>query len=148
LETLRGWARWGTEQAREKLIADAGELLLGERDVEELAVTIPALREEWKRLNAHAPAGKAQWEHFDAALEKAYEPVAAHRAEQATRQAEARAAKEALCAEWEARIDAEQTDFKALEAERKTLVRLLVKVQQQTTELRRRRESAPSPAPG
>lgn len=34
------------------------------------------------------------------------------------------------------------------EAERKTLVRLLVKVQQQTTELRRRRESAPSPAPG
>lgn len=122
VETLRGWARWGTEQAREKLIAAAGELLLGERDVEELAVTIPALREEWKRLNAHAPAGKAQWEHFDAALEKAYEPVAAHRAEQATRQAEARAAKEALCAEWEARIDAEQTDFKALEASRVEMI--------------------------
>jgi exonuclease SbcC len=123
VETLRGWARWGTEQAREKLIASAGELLLGERDVEELAVAIPALREEWKRLNAHAPASKAQWEHFDATLEKAYEPVAAHRAEQAARQAEARTAKEALCAEWEAAIAGDQADLKAVETLRAEMMK-------------------------
>ncbi len=122
VETLRGWARWGTEQAREKLIVAAGELLLNEGDVEELAVTIPALREEWKRLNAHAPASKTQWEHFDATLEKAYGPVAAQRAEQAARQAEARAAKEALCAGWEAGIDGEQADLKAIEARRVEMI--------------------------
>ena len=37
LETLRGWARWGTEQARQKLIEAAQELLVGEREAEALA---------------------------------------------------------------------------------------------------------------
>lgn len=121
LETLRGWARWGTGQARDNLIAAAGELLHGEHDVEELARAIPALREEWKRLNAHAAAAKGQWESFDATLEKAYQPVAAQRAEAAARQAEARVAKEALCVAWEAElagIDWEQADFKAVEDRR------------------------------
>lgn len=128
VETLRGWARWGTEQAREKLIVAAGELLVGERDVEELAAAIPALREEWKRLNAHAPSGKGQWENFDATLEKAYEPVAAHRAEQAARQAEARAAKEALCTGWEAALAGgqadQQADLKSVEALRGEMTKL------------------------
>jgi len=126
LEVLRGWARWGTGQAREQLIAAAGELLGGERDVEELARAIAALREEWKRLNAHGAAAKGQWESFDAALEQAYQPVAAHRAEEAARQAAARAAKEALCIEWEAELAEivwEQADFKAVEARRVELLK-------------------------
>ncbi len=121
LEQMRGWARWGTGQALEQLIAAAGELLNGERDVDELAVAIPALREEWKRLNAHGAAAKGQWESFDAALEKAYQPVAARRAEEAARQAEARTAKEALCAEWEAEVAGiawDQADFKRVETRR------------------------------
>lgn len=121
LETLRGWARWGTQQARDKLIAAAEELLHGEHDVDELARAIPALREEWKRLNTHAAAAKGQWESFDATLEKAYQPVAAQRAEAAARQAEARAAKEALCVDWEAELAGivwEQADFKLVEARR------------------------------
>lgn len=127
LETLRGWARWGTQQAREKLAEAARELLVGERDVEELAAAITALRDEWKRLNAHAPANKAEWESFDAILEQAYQPVAVHRAEQAARQAEARVAREALCAAWEtelAAIDWAQADFKAVEAQRAEWIKL------------------------
>jgi hypothetical protein len=126
LEALRGWARWSTGQAREKLIAAAGELLNGERDVEELALAIPALREEWKRLNAHCAATKGQWESFDAMLEKAYQPVAVHRAEEAARQAEARVAKEALCDGWEAEVAGivwEHADFKVVEARRAEMLK-------------------------
>lgn len=125
LETLRGWARWGTGQAREHLIAAARDLLEGEREVEELARAIPALREEWKRLNAHSPSTKAQWESFDAALEQAYQPVAAHRAETEARQAEARAAREAQCEAWEAEVAAivwEDADFKVIEQRRADMI--------------------------
>ena len=123
LERLRGWARWGTGQAREKLIADAEALLSGEHPAEELAVAVSALREEWKRLDAHAPAAKAQWESFDATLEKAYAPVAALRAEQAARREAARAAKEALCAQWEADESWREADCKTIEARRADLIR-------------------------
>lgn len=126
LETLRGWARWGTAQAREKLIEDARALLNGEQEVEALAVAISTLREAWKRLNAHAAAPKALWESFDAVLEQAYLPVAAHRAEQAIRHAEARALREALCAEWDAElaaIDWTQADFKAIDARRTEIIK-------------------------
>ena len=126
LETLRGWARWGAAQAREKLIEDAQALLKGEQEVEALAVAISALRDSWKRLNAHAAAPKAQWESFDAVLEQAYLPVAAYRAEQAIRHAEARALRESLCAAWEAEwvgIDWTQADFKAIEARRAEIIK-------------------------
>jgi exonuclease SbcC len=126
LESLHGWARWGSDQARDKLIAAAQELLQGEREVEGLARDIAALREEWKRLNAQGSASKSQWESFDAALTQAYQPVAAHREAQAERLAEARAAREALCLAWEgelAGIDWEQADFKAAEARRVQLYR-------------------------
>ncbi|MGA7179347.1 MAG: DUF349 domain-containing protein [Thiobacillaceae bacterium] len=126
LQALRGWARWGTGQVREKLIAAAGELLQGERDGEELAISISALREEWKRLNAHGPATKTQWESFDAILEKAYQPVAAHRAAEAARQAEARVAREALCDGWEAEVAGivwEHADFKVIEGRRAEMLK-------------------------
>jgi exonuclease SbcC len=126
LEALRGWARWSTGQAREKLIAAAGELLDGEHDVEELALAIKALREDWKRLNAHCAATKGQWESFDATLEKAYQPVALHRAEEAARQAEARVAKEALCDGWKAEVAGiawEHADFKVVEARRAEMLK-------------------------
>ena len=121
LDTLRGWARWGTGQAREHLIAAARALLEGEHEVDELARAIPALREEWKHLNAHGPSTRAQWESFNAALEQAYQPVAAHRLEVDARQAEARAARETLCAGWEtelAGIDWAQADYKLIEKRR------------------------------
>jgi hypothetical protein len=126
LEAMRDWARWSTGQAREKLITAAEKLLNGEHDVEELALAIPALREEWKSMNAQGAAPNEQWARFDAILEKAYEPVAAHRAEQALRHAEARVAKQALCDGWEAEvanIDWEHADFKAVEARRAEMLK-------------------------
>jgi uncharacterized protein DUF349 len=126
LDGLRGWARWGSAQVREKLIAAAEELLMGDRDVQDLGHAIAALRDEWKRLNAHGAATKAQWTSFDGILEKAYQPVAAHRAEVALRQAEARVAKEALCTGWEADIAAmvwEHADFKVVEAQRAEMLK-------------------------
>jgi len=122
LETLRGWARWGTQQAREKLIADAQTLLNENQEVNELVDAIPKLREAWKRLNVHSAASKEQWEIFDAALEQAYIPVAALRAEQAAQHNLACAAKTALCTQWEAdwevhaaNIANENADFKVIE---------------------------------
>ena len=126
LAELRGWARWGTGQARDGLIADAQALVGDARPVQELAVAITALREAWKGLNAHSPSTKAQWESFDAALEQAYQPVAAWRAEQTARQEAAKAAKETLCAGWEAEwagFDWTQADFKTVEAKRGELLR-------------------------
>ena len=126
LKSMRGWAHWGAGQARENLIAAAGELLNGERSVEELALAIPALRDEWKRLNAHGPATKGQWESFDATLEKAYQPVAAHHVEQAVRQAEVRVAKQALCDGWEAEVAGivwEHADFKVVEARKAEMLK-------------------------
>jgi hypothetical protein len=126
LEGLRGWARWGTGQAREQLISAAEALLNGERDVEALAADIAALRAEWKRLDAHGGAAKAQWESFDALLEKAYAPVAAHRAEIQAQQALAGTAKTSLCTEWEAEVAGivwEYADFKVVEARRAEMIK-------------------------
>jgi len=82
---------------------------------------VPALREEWKRLGTQASPALRDWERFDAALVKAYQPVAAQRAEEAARRAQARSAKEALCSEWEAfvaAVDWERPDYAAIEVQR------------------------------
>lgn len=127
LDELRGWARWGTVQARDKLIEAAQALLTGEHEVEALAAAIADLREQWKALNPHGPASRGQWDKFDKTLETAYLPVAAWRAQQAARQAEARAAREAKLAEWEGELAGivwDSADFKAVEAKRVEWLRL------------------------
>lgn len=125
LGELRGWARWSTTQARDRLVAAAEELAVGEHDIDKLAAEVPALREEWKRLNATGPSSKSQWESFDAALEKAFAPVTARRAEEAGRQAEACAAREALCAEWEAWLESmpwQHADYLVIEVRRQEII--------------------------
>jgi DNA repair protein SbcC/Rad50 len=121
LGELSGWAKWGAEQQREHLIETAEELSSGNHGVEHLASAVPALREEWKRLSGQASAPHGEWERFDAALTKAYRPVAAQRVEEAARRAQARSDKEALCAEWEAfasGVDWERPDYPAIESQR------------------------------
>jgi hypothetical protein len=125
LSELSGWAQWGAEQKREDLIAAAEELLTANRDVDYLASAVPALRQEWKRLNDQAGPAHGEWERFDAALTKAYQPVAVRRAEEAARRAQARSDKEALCAEWEAfvsAIDWEHPDTAAIKARREQML--------------------------
>jgi len=116
---LRDWAKWGANKQREQLIEAALALLSGEPTVDHVAVAVPALREAWKHLNSQGPASKSQWETFDGALEKAYVPVAAQRAEEAQRRAQARARKEELLAQgeaWLASIDWSGADHGAVEA--------------------------------
>jgi hypothetical protein len=125
LARLRGWARWGTDQAREHMV-EAAEALLREppSDLEDLAHAIKSLRGEWKHLDSHGPASRDQWERFDGALEKAYQPVGELRAQEAAKHAEARAAKEALLAEWEgwlAGIAWDHADWKVIEAGREDM---------------------------
>jgi len=99
-------------------------VVAGTHDVEHLAVAIPALREEWKRLNAQGPAAKGQWESFDRALEAAYVPVAAFHAQEAERRSQARALREALLAQWEASlaaIDWQQPDPAAIDTLRDSM---------------------------
>jgi exonuclease SbcC len=127
LARLRGWARWGTDQAREHLV-EAAETLLREppSDVEDLAYAIKSLRGEWKHLDSHGPGSRSQWERFDGALEKAYRPVAERRVQEAARHAEAKAAKEALLAEWEAWLAGiawDHADWKVIEAAREDMFR-------------------------
>jgi DNA repair protein SbcC/Rad50 len=125
LGRLRGWARWGTDQAREHLITAADDLLRSEPDVDERAHVVPALRAEWKRLDAHGPSSKSQWDRFDSALEKAYQPVLARRAEEAARNEIARNAKEALLSEWEgwsAGVVWEHADYKVVETRRQEIL--------------------------
>lgn len=102
LAQLHGWARWGTDQARDHLVTAAETLQAANLPVDELARQVPALREAWKQLNAQGHSRKGQWEKFDAALTAAFAPVLALRAEEAAQHAVVKAAKEALLDEWEA----------------------------------------------
>lgn len=121
---LVGWARWGTDRAREQLIGAAEALLVGEPDVAERARAVPLLRREWRNLDAHGGAPQGLWKRFDRALERAYKPVAEQRAAEAVAQEAAKAAKTALLESWEAwRAEASATDFKALEAKREEMSR-------------------------
>lgn len=121
LMRLHGWARWGTDQAREQLIAEAEALLRSAPGIDERARAVPALHQEWKRLDAHGPAAKASWERFDKALEEAYRPVRERRAAEALRHEAARAAKAALCDAWEAwfaQFSSAPPDYRSLAAKR------------------------------
>ena len=119
---LVGWARWGTDQAREQLIGAAEALLVGEPDVAERTRAVPLLRREWKNLDAHGGAPQGLWKRFDRALERAYKPVAEQRAAEAVAHAAARAAKAAMCVAWEAWMaEAPASDFKVMEAKREEM---------------------------
>ncbi len=129
LGELRSWAQWGASKKREDLIEAAQQLrsgvAAGSHDVEHLTVAIPALREEWKRLNAQGQPAKGQWESFDRALEAAYVPVAAFRAEESERRNQARALREALLTQWDAAmiaIDWEHPEPAAIDALRETMI--------------------------
>jgi hypothetical protein len=121
LGRLRGWARWGNVQAHDQLIVEAERLLAEPVEVEALAEAISRLRAEWKRLDASGPGSRAQWERFDALVERAYRPVAEQRARQAAEQGEARAARAALLDAWETwlgAIDWSGADWRAIERQR------------------------------
>ncbi len=75
LADLRSWRHWGSDQAREELIGRAVGLHDPGLAAEKVAEAVKGLREEWTRLGRLDHGGKALWERFDAACNRAMEPV-------------------------------------------------------------------------
>lgn len=96
---MKGWQQWSGGLARDELVAEAEALAqatvpdpeAGESQVQPRtqAKAIDELRQRWKELDRlSAATSQALWERFDAALQTAYLPVAAHLAQlEADRQA-------------------------------------------------------------
>ncbi len=113
---LKGWQQWGGGLARDGVLAEAEELAritLAAADPEASAPpklhvkahgdAIHALRMRWKELDhLGAPANQELWQRFDAALQTAYQPVAAHQAALKAARQENFAAREALLVALEA----------------------------------------------
>ena len=76
LKNLEGWARWSGEVSREEIIRAAEALPSQNYPLRELAAAVVDIREKWKALNQTAGmATRSQWLQFDAACNRAYEPV-------------------------------------------------------------------------
>ncbi len=76
LKNLVGWARWGGQTSREELIRIVEKLPAQNHPLEDLATAVSDAREKWKALNeSSGMASRSQWQQFDAACNRAYEPV-------------------------------------------------------------------------
>ncbi len=84
LRRLNDWAKWSGRLSRENLIEAADALCQKKLGIDDLADAVVQLRSQWKELNAvSGMATREQWTTFDAACNKAYEPVLIHAREQA-----------------------------------------------------------------
>ncbi|MFO1352561.1 MAG: DUF349 domain-containing protein [Gammaproteobacteria bacterium] len=96
---LRSWRRWGANQAREKLCAEAQALIGSSDDPPDLARQIQALRNAWKALDGKEgmTAPKLLWNRFHEACESAYAPCQAYFSAQAAERQSNLASRQALC---------------------------------------------------
>lgn len=84
IRRLKGWAKWGGQQSREKLIRFVESLPEQDLSIDELSSSIVNAREQWKSLAAvSGAAARAQWVEFDTLCNRAYEPVLEHARKQA-----------------------------------------------------------------
>lgn len=117
MDELRDWRRWGTNQAREGLCAEAESLLDIAPDPASIAKQVKRLRAHWKTLDsATGPAPRALWNRFNDACERAYEPCRAHFEVLAKERQENLRHKQALCErleQFEATTDWTQVDWHA-----------------------------------
>lgn len=75
LRELRDWRKWGTGQARDKLIESVIALADSKLSPPQIAAEIRRARETWQSWDKSGDvAGKGLWEKFDAACTVAYEP--------------------------------------------------------------------------
>jgi len=97
LEELKDWKTFRVAPKRSELIERMQSLVGAEISPEELARQIRRLRDEWRTL--HRGAGEEptpEWQQFDEAAERAYEPCREHFARQAEKRKENQAKREAL----------------------------------------------------
>jgi exonuclease SbcC len=125
LNELRGWRRWGTQQAREHL-CEAAEALIGlEDDPRVVARRIQAVRSTWKTLDhTEGAASKTLWKRFDQACKQAYEPCQAYFDSQSKERETHLEQKQAICKrleELEATTDWDQVDWREADRLRRRL---------------------------
>ena len=124
LNQLRDWARWSGAQAREKLIAEAEALASGEASLDQIAEVVPKLREEWKRVQRTSRTEPEEWDRFNGALNRAYQPVLAARAERDAQQNAVGEAKAKLLQEaeqWLADLQPDTLNAAEVQRQRQTL---------------------------
>jgi len=97
LEELKDWKTFRVVPKRAELIERMQALVGADMSPEELARQIRRLRDEWRTL--HRGAGEdptPEWQQFNEAAERAYEPCREHFARQAEQRKENQAHREAL----------------------------------------------------
>lgn len=100
LKRLQDWAKWSGRVSREELIRSVEDLPSLSLALDDLANRVSEARKTWKSLDAASgAASKAQWEQFDAACNRAYEPVAQRGREQAAERERNAQAAQALIAQ-------------------------------------------------
>ena len=121
---VRDLVRWSTQQARDNLVAQAESLTAEGVTRVHIAEVVPKLRAEWKRLDKLSRGPQAQWLQFDEALNRAYEPILAERAERNAQQDAISQGKSALLDEAEAWLNglsADQVNPGELQRQRQAL---------------------------
>jgi hypothetical protein len=119
LAELKDWKTFTVVPKRGELLARMQALIGAEMSAEELARHIRRLREEWRTL--HRGAGEdpsPEWQQFEEAAERAYEPCREHFAQQAERRKENQAKREALIAQLSAfavEQDGEQPNWRMIQ---------------------------------
>ena len=97
LEELKDWKTFRVAPKQAELVERMQSLVGADISPEELARQIRKLRDEWRTL--HRGAGEEptpEWQQFDAAAERAYEPCREHFARQAEKRKENQQRREAL----------------------------------------------------
>ena len=115
LEELKDWKTFRVAPKQAELVERMQSLVGADISPEELARQIRKLRDEWRTL--HRGAGEEptpEWQQFDAAAERAYEPCREHFARQAEQRKENQQRREALLerlATFAAEQDGEQPNW-------------------------------------
>ncbi|MGF1642598.1 MAG: DUF349 domain-containing protein [Thiotrichales bacterium] len=119
IRELSGWRHWGTDRAREELIAEAEALVSADIEVPARARAVRALRERWKKLGEIDPAAARRlWERFDAACTEAYKPCQDQFHVEAEARERHREARALICFELESmahETDWQNPDWRALD---------------------------------
>lgn len=97
IEELKDWKTFRVVPKRAELVERMQSLVGADMSPEELARQIRRLRDEWRTLNRGAAEDPSpEWQAFDDAATRAYEPCREHFAQQAERRRENQAHREAM----------------------------------------------------
>ncbi|MGR3984348.1 MAG: DUF349 domain-containing protein [Gammaproteobacteria bacterium] len=120
LQQLAAWRKWGTLQAREKMIAEIRGIHKSGAGLQEIAQRIRRAREQWRQWDLGGEGGHSKlYEQFDQACSEAYQPCKEHFDEQHRQREKNTQRREEICAQLEEGFENAEwrnPDWKALRA--------------------------------